>query len=301
VSDLRFAVVGAYVADCLVRTPRIPGWGEEIQAHSIRTAPGGKALNQAVALARLGARVSAVGVVGDDGVGRDVLAALGREGIDTGCVERRAGVATPVCLVLVGDTGQNSIVWRIDEAAALTRETILGAAAALDSADAVLITFEAPAEVIREAIVQAGERGSLVIVQPAPPLADPVSARALPWELTDVVVCNEGEARALLASDGGDTDGLAAALARQAGARAVVITLGAAGVVCWADGSSCRYPAHHAGAVLDTTGAGDAFAATLTARLAAGACLHDAVDAGQAAAAHAIQRAGGSDSMPRPT
>jgi ribokinase len=95
VSELRFAVVGAYVADCLVRTPRIPGWGEEILARSIRTAPGGKALNQAVALARLGARVSAVGVVGDDGVGRDVLAALGREGIDADGVERRAGVPTP--------------------------------------------------------------------------------------------------------------------------------------------------------------------------------------------------------------
>lgn len=105
-----------------------------------------------------------------------------------------------------------------------------------------------------------------------------------------------------MASDGGDStldaDGLAAALAHRTGARAVVITLGAAGVMCWADGSNCRYPAHHAAAVLDTTGAGDAFAATLTARLAAGACLADAVHAGQAAAVLAIQQAGGAESMP---
>jgi ribokinase len=208
-----------------------------------------------------------------------------------------------VCLVLVSDTGQNSIVWRIDEAAAITRETVLGAAAALDGADAVLITFEAAGEVIREAIIQASERGSLVVVQPAPPLADLDAAQALPWELADVVVCNQDEARALLASDGGaaEADELAAAVARQTGARTVVITLGAAGVVSWAGGSSCRYPARQAGTVLDTTGAGDAFAATFAARLATGACLPDAVHAGQAAAVQAIQHAGSSESMPGAT
>lgn len=50
-SELRFVVVGAYVADCFVSTPRFPAWGHEQEARSIRTTPGGKALNQAVALA----------------------------------------------------------------------------------------------------------------------------------------------------------------------------------------------------------------------------------------------------------
>jgi ribokinase len=82
VEDLRFVVVGAYVADCIIRTARLPAWGEEYEARSIRMTPGGKALNQAVALARLGAQVTAVGVVGDDGTGQDVLAALAREGVE---------------------------------------------------------------------------------------------------------------------------------------------------------------------------------------------------------------------------
>jgi bifunctional ADP-heptose synthase (sugar kinase/adenylyltransferase) len=63
-AELRFAVVGTYVADCFVNTARLPAWGHEYEARSIRTTPGGKALNQAVALARLGAQVAAVGVVG---------------------------------------------------------------------------------------------------------------------------------------------------------------------------------------------------------------------------------------------
>jgi len=73
INKLHFVVIGAYVADCFVAAPRFPRWGEEYEARSIRTAPGGKALNQAVALARLGAHVSAIGTVGEDGLGRDIM------------------------------------------------------------------------------------------------------------------------------------------------------------------------------------------------------------------------------------
>ena len=58
INKLHFVVIGAYVADCFVAAPRLPRWGEEYEVRSIRTSPGGKALNQAVALARLGAHVS---------------------------------------------------------------------------------------------------------------------------------------------------------------------------------------------------------------------------------------------------
>lgn len=89
--ELRFVVIGAYVADCFVAAPRLPAWGEDYEARSIRTSPGGKALNQAVALARLGAQVSAVGAVGRDGLGRDIVSALAREGVGTEFFVTRAG------------------------------------------------------------------------------------------------------------------------------------------------------------------------------------------------------------------
>ncbi|MGH3267315.1 MAG: PfkB family carbohydrate kinase [Trebonia sp.] len=87
VRDLRLVVIGAYVTDCIIRTPHLPAWGEEYEARSVRTSPGGKAMNQAVGLARLGAQVTAVGVVGDDGVGKDIVAALEQEGVDVGYLE----------------------------------------------------------------------------------------------------------------------------------------------------------------------------------------------------------------------
>ena len=198
IQDLRFAVVGAYVTDCWVITSRIPGWGEQHEARSVRTAPGGKALNQAVALARLGARVSAIGAVGDDGTGHDILSALTREGIDTTSVQSRTGVSSAVCVCFVGDDGDNAIVWHVDDDVAVTPGTVRDAAAVIRQADAVLITFEMPHESICEAVSTTKDSDALVIVQPAPPLATPPGDVSLPWHLVDVVVANEAEARALL-------------------------------------------------------------------------------------------------------
>jgi ribokinase len=296
---LQVVVVGAYVTDCIVRTPRLPGWGEEYEARSVRTSPGGKALNQAVALARLGAQVTAVGVVGGDGVGRDILTALEQEGVDVGHIECRDNVATAVCVCLVSDTGENAIVWHIDDDVAVTAPTVHGATRAMGSAHAVLMTFEMPAQSIREAICCASISGSLVIVQPAPPLADAAAARSLPWELVNVLVSNEAEARALLVLGQQDIPArrLAGALSAQLGIGTVVVTLGASGCVAHTDRASTLYPAHEVVAV-DTTGAGDAFAATFAAHLAAASPVAEAVNAGQAAAAQAVQRVGARESMP---
>jgi ribokinase len=299
-AELRFVVVGTYVADCFVNTSRLPAWGHEYEARSIRTSPGGKALNQAVALARLGARVTAIGAVGDDGVGRDVLGSLRRERVDISWIDVRDDVATSICLCFVSDHGDSAIVWHIDDDVAVMPETVRAAAPAIEQADAVLVTFEVPVPTIREAIGAARRRGARVFVAPAPLLANPADAASLPWDQVDVVVPNENEARALLAG-GKDVpaDELADALSVDLGVPTIAVTLGAAGCALHAAGQSRHYRAHQVIAV-DTTGAGDAFAATFAAHLTAGASGSDAVQQAQSAAAQAVQRAGGHASMPTP-
>jgi len=298
IAEPRFVVVGAYVADCFVNTARLPSWGHEYEARSIRTTPGGKALNQAVALARLGAQVTAVGAVGADGVGGDVLGALRRERVDVSWMDVRENVATSVCLCFVSDHGESAIVWHIDDDVAVRPETVRAAGTALELADAVLVTFEVPVPTIRETIGAARSSGARVFVAPAPSLAEPADAGALPWDQVDVLVPNENEARALLGR-GGDmpADQLADALSRDLAVPTVAVTLGAAGCVLHAAGESHHYPAHQVAAV-DTTGAGDAFMATFAACLTSGASGPEAVDAGQSAAAWAVQRAGGHTAMP---
>jgi ribokinase len=198
-SELYFVVVAAYVADCFVTAPRLPRWGEEYEARSIRTSPGGKALNQAVALARLGAHVSAVGVVGGDGLGRDIVSALTKEGIETQFFVTRAEAATSICICFVGSNGQTSFVWHIDEDIAVTPEIVRSAEPALRRADGVLITFEAPVSTIREAITLAHLCDAPVFLNPAPTLTGRTSVAELPWRNVDVLIPNEAEARAILA------------------------------------------------------------------------------------------------------
>lgn len=298
IEKLRLVVVGAYVADCFVNTPRLPAWGQECEARSIRTSPGGKALNQAVALARLGAQVTAVGAVGDDGLGRDVLGALARERIDIGRVESRKGVATTICVCFVSDEGDATAVWHIDDDIAVAPENVRAAAPAVERADAVLMTFELPVPTIRETINVANRHGACVFLQPAPVMADAAGVASLPWDRVDVLVPNEFEARALLGG-GRDVpaDSLADALSRNLAVPTVVVTLGESGCVCYADGATRRYPARKTTAV-DTTGASDAFTATFAAHLTAGASESAAIRAAQSAAEWAISQPGGHESMP---
>jgi ribokinase len=259
-------VVGGYVADCFVVTPRLPAWGDNYQARSVRTSPGGKALNQAVALARLGAQVTAIGGVGADPLGRDILAALTSERIDVSFVRTHENAASAICVCFVGDDGQTSFVWHIDDDVAVTPDEVGAAEAAIRSADAVLVTFELPVSAIRETIMVASRHGVRVFVQPAPPLADPAAAASVPWDQIDVLVPNENEARALLnvgQADNLPSDDLAQAVAAELGVPTVVVTLGEAGCVTYVTGVSHNYQARKT-AVVDATGAGDAFMATFT-------------------------------------
>lgn len=298
IEDLRFVVAGAFVADCFVNTPYLPAWGQTREARSIRMSPGGKALNQAVALARLGAQVSALGVVGNDGPGRDVLAALVRERVDVSWVESRDDVATTICLCFVGDEGDSAIVWHIDEGVAVTPENVTAAASAFEGADAALITFEMPAPTISVAVGAASRSGARVFLQPAPLLADPTQAASLPWDQVDVLVPNEAEARALLkGTDDLSADSLASLLSGDLDVPTVVVTLGASGCAAHARGAARLYPAQEVAAI-DTTGAGDAFMATFAAYLTAGASEAEAIEAAQAAAAWAIRHPGGHEAMP---
>jgi ribokinase len=242
--------------------------------------------------------VAAVGVVGDDAVGGDVLAALTRERVDVSWVEARADVATSICLCFVSDEGESAIMWHIDDDAAVTPETIRAATPAFAGADGVLVTFEMPVASVGAAVDAAVGSGACVVVQPAPMLADPPAAAALPWDQVDVLVPNEIEARALVRGDPPVED-LAEAVAIELDVPTVVVTLGASGCVTYASGVRHRYLANKVTA-LDTTGASDAFTATLAAYLTAGRSEPEAVDAAQTAAASAIQRAGGHESMPAP-
>src|SRR5947209_20579858 len=93
----RITVVGSANVDLVARCKKLPRAGETITDAALERFPGGKGANQAVAAARLGARVRFVGRVGRDDF---PLRSLEHEGVDISGVTRDDG-ETGVALILV--------------------------------------------------------------------------------------------------------------------------------------------------------------------------------------------------------
>jgi ribokinase len=100
-------VVGSINVDLVARVATLPRPGETVFGSDFARVPGGKGANQAVAAARLGARVRMHGAVGDDPLAEDALAGLRDAGVDLALA--RAG-STGIALILVDDGGENQIV-----------------------------------------------------------------------------------------------------------------------------------------------------------------------------------------------
>jgi ribokinase len=282
---VRVAVVGSINADLVLRVPTLPVGGVTMPATDLRRLPGGKGANQAVALARLGAEVAMVGAVGDDDDGRWLLRVLRDEGIDVDAVAVLADAPTGLAVVVVDDAAENAIVVVPGANAAVTTS---GAAGALSGAAAVLMQLEIPTGAVAAAAGLGRAAAATVVLNAAPAVSLPDEVLSL----VDVLIVNASEAHALAGA--GNPEACAARL-RARGPSKVVVTMGAEGVVI-DDGNAIHLPAFPVEA-LDTTGAGDCFAAAFTHAIAGGQTAAAAARYASAAAAIAVTRAG-AQSMP---
>jgi len=105
--SVELSVVGSINLDLVARVAALPRPGETLAAGTLERFPGGKGANQAVAAARLGARVRLVGAVGDDGFAEEALAGLRAAGVELDLTHTGT---TGLALILVDDAGENQIV-----------------------------------------------------------------------------------------------------------------------------------------------------------------------------------------------
>lgn len=281
-------VVGSVNLDLVVTAPTLPQPGETVLGGDLRTVPGGKGANQAVAAARAGARCAFIGAVGQDAFAqplRDNLAAAGvaLRGLRT--VPGPSGVA----LITVDAAAENSIVVAPGANAQLSGLDAEDRAA-IAAADVLLCQLEIPLTTVRQAAIVARAAGTMVVLNAAP-------ARALPAELldaVDILVVNEVEAAAVAAA-GWSTDVLTALLAV---VPRVVLTLGARGAAyADRDGTRLDVDAPRIDAV-DTTAAGDAFAGAFVVALAERRPVAEALRWACAAGAACARRPGASSALP---
>jgi len=291
----RVTVVGSLNMDLIARSPRIPRPGETIIGGDFHTAPGGKGANQAVAAARLGARVSMIGRVGRDAFAGPLLDNLSAVGVDHTFVIQDSEAATGVALIVVDDAGENSIVVASGANMRLSPADVDGAEAAIAGADALLLQLESPLETVIRAAEVARAHGVTVILNPAP-------ARSLPAELlamVDVLIPNESETSLLTGlpvSNQAEAETAATAL-RELGVGTVILTLGERGALLAREEEAEQVPAFEVMPV-DTTAAGDAFVGGFTVAMAGGQPLAEAVRWGNAAGALATTKLGAQPSLP---
>lgn len=295
----RVVVVGSLNMDLVARAPRLPRAGETLAGSAFVQVAGGKGGNQAVAAARLGAQVAMIGCVGADANGERLRAGLLAEGIDCGALDTSPAAPTGVALIVVDDASQNAIVIVAGSNGEVTPATLARHEDVLAAAQVVVCQLETPPDAVHAALATARRLGKITILNPAPATGPLPSV----WlALVDYLVPNELEAAALtgLPVTTPDEAAHAAGALRRAGARNVLITLGAQGVCALLDDgtqATRHWPAPKVAAI-DTTAAGDTFVGALAAQLAAGESAEAAIPFALRAASISVTRAGAQPSIP---
>lgn len=289
-------ILGVFVADTAYRADRQPRMGETIMGKSFALGPGGKGSNQAVAAGMAGASVGFITKLGEDpfaDMARKTWEAAGVTSLATSHADGYTGAA----YIFVDDaTGDNAIIVCPGVAATLSPADIDAQAAQIAGCKVFMTQFEQPLDAAEHALGIAKRAGATTILNPAPAAEVPASMLAL----CDYVTPNESEAEALtgVTLTGPDDAAEAARVLIDKGAGAAIITLGENGCL-YHDGTTATHvPAMSAGAVVETTGASDAFNGGLAAALSEGQPPLEAIRFGTATAAISVTRPGTAPSMP---
>lgn len=289
----RVIVVGDLVTDVLVRPVGPLSSGSDTMA-TIEQRGGGAGANTACWLAECGVDVALVARVGGDEVGRARTLELFGANVEA-VVAIDHDALTGTVVVLVGADGERTMLSDRGASLRLSIEDIdprvFEPDAHLHLSGYVLLD-EHSRDAAMYALQSARSQGMTVSVDAASaaPLAMVGPDAFLSWTAgADLILANTDEARVLTSHL--DATGAATALADNY--RIAVVKDGAAGAVWASDGTIRQCPAEPV-QVIDTTGAGDAFAAGLLADwLAPGSTADSALVAGAASAARAVMIPGG--------
>ncbi len=301
--EAEIIIIGAAIIDILVRPA-----DEEVfrtgsyPAEDIRMSTGADALNEATVLARLGKTVLLDTVIGNDHAGQYLLEHCNREGILLSPDCLRDGMTTGVNVVLVQPDGRRSFL--TNERGSLRQlcpndiHLPFPASAKIVCFASIFVFPQIRAKELRHIFACAKHQGKIVCADMTKcKNHETAEDMAEAFSYVDYLLPNEEEALLLT---GKSTVTEAAKALLRTGVKNVIIKCGAKGCLVANHCETYLLPASAGVTCIDTTGAGDSFAAGFLFALSEGRTLRECAQYANECGAKAVGVIGASDWIPQP-
>lgn len=282
---------GSLNIDRVYRVDNIVKEGETIAASEFSLHPGGKGLNQSIALAKAGANVYHAGGIGADG---QILSDILEEAnVNIELIERR-DAASGHAVIQVDHLGQNCIVISPGANHGNTASYVNYVLQHFQKEDLLLLQNEIDCN--ERIIAKAKHQGMTIAFNPSP-IND--AALSLPLDQIDCFIVNEHEAMVLAnMTESPSATELLLTIGRKYPKAMIVLTLGDKGSLCYTPDKKIVQQKSYSVETVDTTGAGDTFTGFFLAAFISGKSICDSLKLGAAASALAVTSEGAAPSIP---
>jgi ribokinase/sulfofructose kinase len=277
-------------ADLVLKVDYLPGDDDKVMGSMVGWMAGGPTANSACAASRLGLRVAALAMIGDDRTGRIILDSYAEFGVDTALVELVPDLTSPFTVILIPPNGEKAIVvvpgsrpvYRMDRVEQALRQARV--MYMLPGARAQFLEFARLAHTCGAEVMIDVESTSGIDPSSLEEVLAPVDIASFN---KDGFIAATGEQPAL--------ESLRSLL--DFGPHTIVVTLGAHGALAATAGQFAQLPGHRVAAV-DTTGAGDTFNAAFLCATLDGLGLEERLRFANAAAALSVTGMGPRGCLP---
>lgn len=279
--------LGSLNSDNVYRVTNIVKPGETIQSIEEYSSCGGKGLNQSIAIAKAGMKISHAGAVGEDG---DILIEiLQRNNVDTSLIKKVEGKSGQA-IIQVDNAGQNSILISRGANTKIDKEYIDRILEKYNKDDIVIVQNEI--NNVRYAIDKAFSKDMKIILNPSP-----LNGQILEMDLSkvDVLILNEVEGNQLTGKS--SSEDILKDISEKYPNMAIILTLGEQGSIYKAQDGYHIQKAYHVNAV-DTTAAGDTFCGYFIKTFFETSDAKIALEIAAKASAIAVTRLGAANSIP---
>ncbi|WP_400242178.1 ribokinase [Niallia sp. JL1B1071] len=278
---------GSLNIDKVYSVPHFVSAGETLSSTNFEEFPGGKGLNQSIALAKAGAQVYHGGNIGKDGLFlKEVLA---EANVNVDWIEEN-GNTTGHAIIQVSSSGENCILLFGGANKEITIDQINHVLANFSQDDLLLLQNEIND---LEYIVETAHKKGLKIVLNPSPIDETITN--LDFSKIDYLILNEIEAKAITNEQ--TNDKIFQTLLSLNKQLKIVLTLGKAGVIYKDSVEEHRQASYKVDAV-DTTAAGDTFLGYFLTQISQQADIKKTLQIATKAAAIAVTRKGAASSIP---